>query len=346
MNVSRAQLQQIPWLDLENIGDRAVDLMPVFDGARWTMWLHATDGRMLEIHPVDVGSGTYLANAPAEPTDLSFMFLELVWQHLSWPSVARSTSAIMDDIENLAGSLAKIDFFWEHRAKVPRGLDAFVRSETEYLLIVARSLLDHLHEVIVGVWGGIRLVDEERQRKKKQCPLPPKLSKTCLADNKVRSAEDLQVKYALAPLVAHAYQEVGEFVATVRRLRDGVVHQGKTTGPIYVVPRGFGVGRKEALARALPTVWKPEHAHNEHVLSLRPLLAHIALQALYSCNTLASAMLKSFAMPPALAPAHRVFYRMPHADALLRAQGVLGGVGGWWAQEESEQATPPGVPAG
>jgi hypothetical protein len=130
--------------------------------------------------------------------------------------------------------------------------------------------------------------------------------------------------------VAEFYAASGSLLQKVRRLRNGVIHQGTSNGPIFVVEKGFAIGREQPLFKTFPEIWLKEHAYNENVYSLRPLIAHVAVNALHTCTLAAHALAKSLAFPPEVAPGYRVFIRAPHSSALLKAQAVLEGANPWW----------------
>jgi hypothetical protein len=336
MQISRNQLAQVPYLDASQIGpDRVVQLMPLYDGDRWHMWHPGPNDSMIKLAIVDYGMGDYVAKAEARDTDLHFRFIEVVWQHVSYPAVTRPTFAISEDMRNLATALAKVDFFWDHRDALGYGVAEFVRTEIEYMLVVARSLLDHLHEVVVGIWSNVRLLDEAQDRTKKSRGLPRRLSKVCLDEHqKPQSAAVLTQRFALPPPIAEFYAEAGTHLADLRAMRDAVVHHGSSAGTIFMTDRGFGIARDSRLAN-LVGEWTELQRFNENVLSLRPALAHLAVGSLYVCEAATNSITSCIQVRPPIAPGYRVFTRAPHAPALLRAQEVLRGADPWWAPESS-----------
>lgn len=330
MNVTRVQLAQVPYLDATQIGGRVVHLMPLYDGESWHMWRPIDDGSMIKLTPRDLGVGNYVAKAAAKSTDLHSSFIETVWQHLSYPEITKATTAISDDMRNLATALAKIDFFWSGRDALGLGAAEFVRTEIEYVLVVSRSLLDHLHEVLVGVWNNVRLLDEADQRRKKSRALPKKLSGVCFDKNEnVKSADALTQAFALPPTIAEFYARTAVHLQHLRRLRDAVVHHGSSPGPIYLTERGFGVARDGRLAKFVDD-WTDVHKFNENIVSLRPILAHLAVRSLLACDEAATSITSCIAVGPPMAPGYRVFTRVEHGEALLRSEAVLHGADPWW----------------
>jgi hypothetical protein len=74
----------------------------------------------------------------------------------------------------------------------------------------------------------------------------------------------------------------------------------------------------------------PGHAYNENLMSLLPLLAHVVLGTIETCNELVLAFGKQIALPPELAPGYRVFVRGPHNEALGWMRSVREGGSPWW----------------
>lgn len=329
MPIARTELAKLRWLDLAHVGDRIIHMMPVFGDGTWTDSIPAADGRLVEIRPHDV-RGLYLSTAPAFPSDLQFEFLETIWQRVSYPLVARHATAIADDVENLATALTKLAFFARHAVELGHGVGSFVRTEVEYILVVARSLLDHLHEVTTAIWNTVELVDPEQQRQKASRKLPKRMSKTCLTESGARSAAELSEAHAFSLPIATAYAGVGTYLQRVRRLRDGVVHRGRTPGPIFLTSQGFGIDPAGPLAQTVPEIWTAGHSFSENVVSLRPLVSYVAVGALAACSSVTRALTSCIRLPPPLAPAHRVFMRTDHAQALHDAEAVLGGGEAWW----------------
>ena len=101
-------------------------------------------------------------------------------------------------------------------------------------------------------------------------------------------------------------------------------------GPIFLTPRGFGIDPVGPLARAVPEIWTADHSFNENVVSLRPLVSHVAVGALAAGSSVTRAFTACIRLPPPLAPAHRLFMRTEHAQALHDAEAVLRGGEAWW----------------
>ncbi len=145
--------------------------------------------------------------------------------------------------------------------------------------------------------------------------------------------------------LAETYAAAGAFLKLLRELRDGIIHHGKDAPVVLTTERGFVIGRDKPGFASLP-IWKPEHAFNEHTVSLRPALAHLVVTALYTCNSFAESLARTIAFPPDIAPEHSIFIRAIHGEALIRAQDVLRGGPVWWALPETRDETMEASPVG
>jgi hypothetical protein len=329
MSISRDDLKLVTYLDLRALDARIPNLMPLWDGQRWHYWAETEKG-LLELKIVEVSHVTYVAKQPANENDVIIPFVELMWQHASWPEICRMISGITEDFHNLGTSIEKLSHFFENRHAID-DVGQFAKTEFEYIFILSRSVFDLLQEAIAWIWrNATMLLDKDAEARRKQSSLPPTFSKMVLADGKVREPAELVEKYALPLAMAESYASVAPFFIKVRRLRDEIVHLGKDPNAIYVTERGFCVPTS-AFGFEKEWFWRPEHRENENLVSLLPLLAHIVLGTLESCGNLMVAFARQIQLPPPLAPEHRLFVRGPHNEALIWLFDVANGWPPWWS---------------
>ena len=345
VKIELKELAKIPYLRADLAGDRSVSITPFWDGTSWHVWINGPDGTLLPMKPPGCGEARYVGREPADTNDLHFPFADFVWRRASWADVAHWSGALVEDVHQLAASVAKIDFFWDARDRVPGGglgLRRFVSSELEYLLVVCRSVFDLLQEVIRAIWGHVRLLDEDQQRRKRE--LRSSFADMVMSNGKLMTVEQIAATRRVPLPLATVYADAGAFLKVVRELRDGLIHHGKETPMVMTTDRGFVIGRLERGFDSLP-MWKPEHTYNENVVSLRPALAYLVVTTLYACNAFAGALESMFAFPPDLAPGHRLFIRSVHGEALVRAQAVLRGSSPWWSADAGASLAPADGPA-
>jgi hypothetical protein len=332
VSIDVKELATIPYLRVEAIKDRALELPAFWDGAAWHVWIPQHDGKLFHARPQGMGEGSYVASEPAHADDIHFPFAEFAWKRASWSDVSYWRGAIIEDLHQLAASVAKIDFFWTARENVPQGslgVRRFVGSELECLLTVCRSTFDQLQEVIRAIWKRVRLLDKNDQRRKRE--LRGSFAEMVIANGKLMTEAQIAEQRRVPLPLAAMYESAGEFLKVLRDLRDGIVHRGKDAPVVLVAERGFIVGKEDAGFASLP-IWKPEHSFNERCLSLRPAIAYLVMATLATCNAFADVLAQIIEFPPDLSPAHRLLIRSAHGGALIRAQRVLQAEASpWWS---------------
>lgn len=335
MDITVEHLRAVPYLDVSGIGSRRVNLMPWWDGTSWHLWTSGPNG-LLNLRPVEAYLADYVGKEAASENDLVIPFVEVMWQHMSWSDVCPRISAISSDFHNLGTAIEKLSLYFEHRDAARISVSEFVKTELEYVFILSRSVFDLLQEVVAWIWGHVvQLHDPAMEGLRKQNKLPPTFSKMVLANEKIRSSDELQTKYAISPQLAQAYFEIAPFFVGIRRFRDQIVHLGKDPKMLFSTERGFCIPKTAFGFGELP-FWKPEHEENQNLRSLLPLLAHVVLGTINSCNALVTSLVADLQLPPPIAPGHRVFVRGPHNQALIWLMDVANGsTAPWWSERHS-----------
>jgi hypothetical protein len=339
-HANREALRQIPYLNVDAIEDRMVKLMPLWDGERWHDWVPVED-RIIPIKIVDALEADYIAVAPARETDIVIPFVEVMWQRASWPHVSRFISAISADFHNLGTAIDKMDHFFRFRDAIGTAVTDFVTTELEYLFVLSRSIFDLLQEAIATIWTTkIELLDEEADAKRRRHGPPRTFSGMVLRGEEIRPKEELVDLYALPQALAATYEEIAPFFRDTRRFRDAVVHGGKDQRWMYSTDKGFCVPKefRELYGIQIPA---PDHFHNENLVSLLPLVAHLVVGTIGACNAVAQSFARQLRLPPEIAPGHRVFVRDPHNEALAWMQSVRDGGSPWWSDRPPVRTVTP-----
>ena len=63
-------LRQLPYLRVEHLGERTLNLMAFWDGERWHQWVPGPDG-LVELQTADAIEADYVAIQPARDSDLN-----------------------------------------------------------------------------------------------------------------------------------------------------------------------------------------------------------------------------------------------------------------------------------
>jgi hypothetical protein len=79
-------LRKVTYVDADHLEGRIVNLMPLWDGADWHIWLNTLIG-MLEGKMVDAVESDYVAKTAAKQSDLFILFVHLMWQRASWREI-------------------------------------------------------------------------------------------------------------------------------------------------------------------------------------------------------------------------------------------------------------------
>ena len=116
--INLTEFAKIPYLNSGVIGERVVNLMPLWDGASWHQWI-AIEGSLMPIRVAEVEQVDYVAKEAARETDLWVPFVDLMWQRTSFPDVCPLITTICDDFHNLFTSIAKLRHF--HRTRTMLG---------------------------------------------------------------------------------------------------------------------------------------------------------------------------------------------------------------------------------
>jgi hypothetical protein len=332
MTITVESLKAVSYLDVTRLGDgRTVNLMPLWDGTNWRVWLNTAEG-LIEGKMMDVVEGDYVAQAAAKPSDLFIPFVHLMWQRASWPEICPLIVAICDDFHNLGTSVAKLRHFFDAQSKLPpRAASRFAYTEIEYLTMLCRAVFDLLQEMIAETWySKVQLNDSDAERRRRASKLPETFSRVVLLDKKVpRTVAEIENKFGLPKQLAEQYAKIAPFFLRLRNVRDDVVHRGKSVGLVFDTERGFCVNPKVP-PFSLFTAWQQGHYYNENLVSLLPWIADTVMQTIDACNSLMMAFGSVIALPPEVAPGYTIFVRGPHNESLVELLNVRSGASPWW----------------
>lgn len=335
MAVAIEDFKSITYIKTDNLTHgRTVNLMPMWDGQDWHLWIHTPQG-FIDGKVIEAVEGDYVAKVAAKQSDLFVPFIHLMWQQASWPEICPLTIAISDDFHNMGTSVAKLRHFFDSRRKLPpNSLSRFARSELEYLIMICRSVFDLLQEIIAILWTKIELNNEFAEKRRRSTKLPTTFSRLLL-DNKERprTAAELESKYGLPGPLAAQYVKHAGFFCDLRKSRDRIVHGHGSSTHIFDTEQGFCVSPQTAPFSSFQGL-RSEHHYNEHIVSVLPWLANTILQTIDACNGLVGAFAATIRLPPEIAPGYRILVRGPHNDALVGLLAVHSGGSPWWKEGE------------
>jgi hypothetical protein len=321
----------IPYLDAANLGDRTVNLMPLWDGERWRQWFWIGH-QFIEVKIVDTIESDYVAKSPAKESDRFIPFVHVMWQQMSWPEILPKILAILADFRNMGISIAKLRFFFDHDPEHRSlAISRFAETETEYLLMLTRSVFDLLQEAISRVWATrVKLHDPDAEARRHRRRLPETFSKIVLHEKQtVRSAADIANEFGLPDLLANQYADIAPFFCRLRAARDAIVHGGADTGHIFNTERGFCVDPRCKPFTSF-SAWTDAHRYNENLVSILPWLAEMIVLTIGTCDRLMQAFASVIQLPPQIAPGYAVFVRGPQNEALEEVLRIHKNGDPWW----------------
>src|ERR1700722_5632158 len=238
----------------------------------------------------------------------------------------------------MATSAAKLEHFHEARGSIDATLIGyFVKTELEYLIIVARSVFELLQEVIAQFWNNrVKLLDPSAEAVRRDHKLPPEFAKVALHNEISRTASEIVERYALPPTTAAMYAKHSSFFLSLRASRDGIIHGCSSVDIIFTTENGFFVSPNSKHYSNYP--WKSEHYYNESLVSLRPWIARTVFQTIEACSDIMFSLASAIPFPEEIAPGYRVFIRDPSNEAFLRLLNVATGNLVWWGAKVNESA--------
>jgi len=252
----------------------------------------------------------YFSKEPAAKTDIYIDFISMVMKRAYFSELVHFERGILEDINNLATSIIKINLFhavWVlDRKKVDR---RFVSTELEYIFKVCRSLFDLLQEVISKIWARFRYLDSNFKVK----PLQRTFSKMVFMENKLSTSEEIEKRYSIPAELASFYHRHGLFFQWVKAYRDKISHGGNSIDYIYILDEGFAVSTHIEPFKGLP-IWEKTELKANELGSVRALIAYTVLNTLHVLEDFSSVIQSIMQLPHDIAPDHHVFIRGNNLD--------------------------------
>ncbi len=312
--VTIAQLATIPYLDATTLAGRFLPTLAFHDHG-WRLWLPAGERRELLIETKGVpAEACYFARAPEASSDLHLPFLELLAQRANYSQLQHAFGGIIDDIFNLAGSLAKFALLEQSRDRVPHGLSRMVTSEVEYVLMVVRSLFDLFQEAMMKIWDGVVLFEPRAVKHRLKTSFSDMLSYKGLSSD----TEIIAQRFGLPIEIASCYARSRQVFDRIKRLRDNIVHHGSQLPNIYGGKYSFLIAK---LDNPFPDsdIWRADEYQPNDLVPLLPVLETLVYQSFAICNDLAGALQNTIKLPPPIVPGMLFFARGYFTEHLVAA---------------------------
>ena len=306
------ELEKVSYLKIDEIDGRAVPLQFCYLGnSEWESWA-PTDKGLIRMQMVDLSEGCYFSKEPACKSDSRIGFVEMVMKRAYFNDLVHFEKGILEDINNLTASVAKINLFhelWLHdKTKIKR---RFVTTELEYIFKVCRSLFDLLQEVISKIWSRFIYLDSELKTKK----LKPTFSQIVFYQNKLSTAQEIADRWLIPIELAEFYHRSGRFFQWLRSFRDKISHGGNSIEPLYIMDEGFAISIDDVAFKGLH-IWEKTEIKKNGLGSVRALVAYTILNTLYTLEDFSTVIQSIMQLPYDIAPDYRVFIRGENIDVL------------------------------
>ncbi len=314
MEAIRAHL---PHVDADNLGGRSLSLYSLRDeNGEWQMWLPDGNGGLFKVIATPVES-CYFAKEPASESDIRLFFIEFLDQRASYPKTRKLARAAYSDVQNLAASLAKLELIFAARDNWP-GTSRMAATELEYIFLNCRSLFDLFQEVVLTLWGGVKLLDESLRKRN----LPPSFRRMVLQDDRRMSVEEIVAKHQIPTQLAEAYHSTGQFFEWLRQYRDYIAHSGRDFECVFVAENGFAIST-DAPPFSSMKIWCDANTLQNNLGSLKSAACHVVLTTLSALETIILSFQSVIQFLPPLVPGYSIFICGPNIKHLAQMAGAV-----------------------
>lgn len=321
--ITESEAQQLPYVKIVPSDGRIVPLVTFYDTGTKEWFFHAPhDGSIIRIQDGEVISGSYLANATANPrTDFVFPLGTFVVQHLSFEDILDILAKIENDVHRCAAVLEKYEVLWRKRRELGESASLLIESELEYLIFLLRSLYDLLQGLIRRL--GSRFVRLDDRSVRAMSSLSPRFSDIVVKNDEIVELSDLVSRYRMPEQLARWYHMEAPFFRELRDLRNGIAHRGRRLPSIYKTEWGFAVSPSEAPWSKFK-VWSPEQLYQGRLGSVRGLFVSFIAHSLDALTRFVVTIRPLLELPAALGDdRQQVFLRSPFGHQLVGLDSVL-----------------------
>ncbi|MBI4744440.1 MAG: hypothetical protein HY776_06445 [Actinobacteria bacterium] len=254
----------------------------------------------MQMWPYDAN---YFGDKSELKTDQHFPLLHMIVQHTLDIGMYRHFQSLVNDYQNLSASLTKMRLFYANRDSKNYGICRCVQSEIEYLAVLCRSIFDLLQVLVRLHIERIRILDGPQPKK-----LPDSFREVIYKKKANLSVDEIVLRYGLPIPIANWYVQQCDFFMRLRAIRDRIVHRGSTVEVIFSTDRGFAVSRDDDPFDGLYD-WPAECELPNSLVPIRPALATMVKNTMDACNTFATMLSATIAVPDELAPNLKLFTR-------------------------------------
>ena len=326
--------EHLPHVDVDNLAGRPLPLHCLLsDDGEWLTWIPDGNDGLHKIIATPV-EACYFGKQPENENDIRLFFIEFLDQRANYPECHSLARAAYSDVQNLATSLAKLELIFSARNEWS-GTSRMAATELEYIFVNCRSLFDVFQELIVKLWGKIKLLDESLSKRN----LPSSFRRMVLHADKKMTVDKIVSKHQIPKQIAEAYYATSPFFEWLREYRDYIAHSGKDFDRVFRGESGFAVSIDEAPFSHM-AIWCDANTLPNNLGSLKSAACHIILTTLQSLESIIIAFQSVIQCPPPVAPDHAIFIRGPNIGQLATVEAGIEG-SPWYAVNVSEDKDEP-----
>lgn len=313
-HLTEDDLNQIRFIDKAALGpNRVIPTLSFYVDGEWHAWIKAEDKLIkMQMWPVE---SHYFGDVPERETDQCFSLLHLLAQHTFGPLMDRPFTALFNDIQNLAVSLAKCRFFYTHRETDDLCARRVLETEVEYIVTTCRGVYDLLQELISDHWRMIKLQDGSNKQEL------PKKRFAKMVDGSPTPGQ-LTSRYGLTDQFSQWYVDQEPFFAQLKSIRDRLMHNGANLELLYMTERGMAVQKEQKPFSDLYQ-WPADVEIQNGLVPLRPVLCKVIFSTIEACNSFARVLAEHIAVPLPVAPGLQFYSRGYHDRELASLESCI-----------------------
>jgi len=299
------ELKKIPHLNHDALPGQILCTTMFWVDGEWQFWLPVGNQLIrMQALPAEMA---YFGQSAHRVDDIFLGLLNLIAQHACLQGTVREFTGLLDDVKNIGTSIQKLDLLLANRQQVAHGMARMISTEVEYLAVQCRSIFDFLQGILRTLWQNTRLLPGMRSPR---TTLPDTFSKMVVLKNELATADGIAARFELPKPIAEAYGRQVEFFASLRTLRDNIVHHGSQPPPIFVSEQGEPLIRRTQRPFDSFVSWQPDEILTNDLVPLRPAINAMIYRTLHACEDLAFSLTQTIGLPPPLCPGFNLYLKL------------------------------------
>lgn len=315
------ELKKLPHSNLEDQQGRVFPMHGLYEPPnQWTLWFPNKEGKLTPIKTTP-REGSYFGKEANSPLDIIFPLVEFIDQHALWPNVYPWLSAIINDIHNLASSLAKLDILFETFQSKKTDIHRMVGTELEYIFLTCKSSFDLLQKILSELWKRIDLTDKTLKKRN----LPERFKEVLLKGNSghtLKNIEEIAKEYQLPKDLAELYHKNGQFFKWLRDFRIKVNHKDGEFELVFITEKGPAISTNQVPFKDMP-IWTKDNTLENNLGSVKSAACYIINSTLKTLDDFATWLKNTIKWPSEMVPGYRIYTRGIYNKQLIDLQKTI-----------------------